>query len=384
MSITNSSIYFKDMNHTGLNDTVLNYGYRDIEKRADYCNMTDNGNANGTDHDLYTVNLTAHAHDTRNDAAEWIVQNCELYVIPVVLCVGILGNCLCIIGLRHLRQRLPLVEQQDACGLLCLAISDLGFCLVGVLSFLFQQTTSHRVLAYYFDNYRAPMLNLFILSSTWLIIVIALSRLKVIGDPLKTRKHACVTQRSWIYCAVFVFSIIFTLPQFFHFWIVQGPCLSNCYCFYRVQLFPHFLWYHVAWHFCGTILPCGLLVYANCALIHKINRSMRRNSSKRCSKSMITVILVLMISLFILLVLPSMIMTLLILKLDLTPLLRVATSVTNFMQSVYFACNFVLYLTISRKFRDSLLTSLCCLGASRTHRNSRYKYEMEMIQKESN
>ena len=322
-----------------------------------------------------------------NTTAQWIIHTCEVYIIPAILCMGILGNGLCVLGLRsaRLRHRLSPVEQRATSGLLCLAISDMAFCFIGALTIIFPPyyssnwiSSNVRIIAFYYDNYRATMLSVFLLSSTWLTVIISLLRIR----GLKSYKFKHKQAYRWIYGSVFIISGVITVPQFLNIVIKYGPCFPDCYCFYRVPGFPHFIWYHVIWHIYGTILPCGLLIYANCKLIHKMNKNLSSNS-QRHSTSKITLILVLMISLFMLLVLPSMIVTFVLsFAFYQSECIRIAVTVTNLLQAIHFACHFVLYVAISRQFRHSLSATLCCwCAASTPQRHSRYRYDMEEVKK---
>ena len=366
-NLFNRTDFFKDTNL--YNDTNLLSMHRNNTEILNSTNFE-----NSTDH-LPIIDMTA----------QWIIRTCEMYILPAILCMGILGNGLCVIGLRsaRLRHRLSPIEQQDASGLLCLAISDMAFCFVGALTIIFPPyyisrwtSSSMMIISFYYDNYRIPMLNVFILSSTWLTVIISLSKIR----GLKSYKVKHKQAYRWICSLVFIISIMLTLPQFLNIVIKHGPCSPECYCYYIVPGFPHFIWYRVIWHIYGTFLPCGLLIYANCKLIYKMNKNLSSNS-QRHSTSKITLILVLMISLFMLLVLPSMILTLVLsFVLYQSECMRIAVAVTNLLQAIHFACHFVLYVAISRQFRHSLSATLCCCcRASTPQRHSRYRYEMEVV-----
>ncbi len=68
-------------------------------------------------------------------------------------------------------------------GLIALAVSDLLFCMIGApAAFLTLYTvqpgskTIIRILVFFYDTFKLPLLNVFLFSSTWLTVAISIER----------------------------------------------------------------------------------------------------------------------------------------------------------------------------------------------------------------
>ena len=315
----------------------------------------------------------------------YIQQICEKVITPLFLLFGIIGNAASVAVLRRkrLRHSFDEVEQSATSGLVCLALSDMSFCIIGLMSVLMpsypmelQESQVLAIIAMYYNNFKAPLLNIFLLTSTWLIIAVSVGRYLAISDPFNAKYAVTVIHKHSIQCVIFIVSILINLPQFLHFRIIHGPCYQGCYCYFRVPgLFRHIIWYYIIWHLIGTLLPLLILFYCNCHLLHQVYKSLH-GVSHRYSTSKITVILVGVISLFLVLVCPSMILTFLgnvrIKKYEIYNH-RIAVSVTNTLQSLNFAVNFILYSCISKQFRQIFLQLFRCRRSKITRVKTRYK-----------
>ena len=96
--------------------------------------------------------------------------------IPIVFAFGIVGNAVSVAVLRRkrLRHTFDEVEQSATSGLVCLALSDIAFCVIGLLpvimpakaSLFVKNPNAWAVVAIYYNNYKGPLLNIFLLTST--------------------------------------------------------------------------------------------------------------------------------------------------------------------------------------------------------------------------
>ena len=340
-----------------------------------YFNHTDDNIYNASIRDLQ---LNYSTHDTyankQQHKVEQIQYICDQIINPAILCFGIIGNATSVAVLRRkrLRHSFDEVEQSATSGLVYLALSDAAFCAIGLLAVLMpsrytvlNDSSTWAVASMYYNNFKGPLLNIFLLTSTWLIIVISVGRYMAIADPFNAKFAISVKHKHVIPLIIFFLSLVINIPQFLHFRIIHGDCYDGCYCYFVVPgLFHNFIWYHIVWHIIGTLTPLVILIYCNCRLLYQVYRSLN-GSPHRYSTSKITVILVSIITLFLVLVCPSMILTFLstvtrhrdhmaIYR------LRIAVSITNTLQSLNFAINFVLYSCISKQFRQMLIQTISC------------------------
>ena len=342
-----------------------------------------NREINQTLGDINPNNFTIYAMPVLNDttiegndtySVKQIQYLCDEVINPIILFFGVIGNAASVAVLRRkrLRHSIDEVEQSATSGLVCLALSDTAFCAIGLIAVLMpsqyttlQDSTTWALISMYYTNFKAPLLNIFMLTSTWMIIVTSIGRYMAIADPFNAKFLVSVKHKYILPAAIFFISLLINFPQFMFFRIVHGSCYDGCYCYFRVPgLFHNSTWYHIIWHIIGTLIPLVILIYCNCRLLYQVYRSLH-GSPHRYSTSKITVILVSIITLFLVLVCPSMILTFLS---NVTQhrddvaiyRLRIAVSITNTLQSLNFAINFVLYSCISKQFRQMLLQTLCC------------------------
>ena len=128
--------------------------------------------------------------------------------------------------------------------------------------------------------------------------------------------------------------------------------------------------YRAAWATLGAFIPLVILGFCNIRLITEVSRSKARYSADRgkYTTSRITIILIAIIVLHVLLVCPSLILSFLVdtiaNKKDRHELYRYLTAlvITNVMQTVNFAINFILYCIISKSFRENLKGRTCNLA----------------------
>jgi len=111
-------------------------------------------------------------------------------ILPTVFYLGIFGNIfnLLLLGARRMRdERRSGMERSAVAGLRALAVSDMMFCIVGALAhFVNLLLESDRlqelskspwvVGAYYYYEHRGAFLNVFIFTSTWLIVLVSVER----------------------------------------------------------------------------------------------------------------------------------------------------------------------------------------------------------------
>ena len=338
---------------------------------------------NGTSVSSVIDNATSDAGTLPSDPLVQLQFHAYSIALPIVLLLGFIGNGLNIMVLTRSRFRHSL-DESEQCAAVCMlamAVSDLAFCLVGLPSPLLSRHVSMKagantlqMIAFYYATYRTPMMNLFLFSSTWLVVVVALERYLAVCRPF-TRGHHRLRNYAIVAVSVFITSILFNLPGFLKYEIKLRPCLDGGRCYiamltslYQSTGFRRF--YRGMWLALGALLPLVVMAICNAHLLSAIFRSRQRNriegAENRYSVSRITVILVLIVTLFLILVFPS---TLLGFIGDMVLPhedkhyfgYQVAIVAFNFTQAVYFALNFVLYCSVSRAFRESVGCPPMCL-----------------------
>ena len=284
-------------------------------------------------------------------------------VLPVVFTIGIIGNTLNLVVFcrQRIRRGLGHIERSATAGLVSLAVSDLLFCLVGLPSVIQSES-----IAFYYRMYRSALVNIFLFSSTWVIVLISLERYLAICWPFKARVWIRVHRTIAIHATVFVVAIILNIPLFLRYrGVHQMPC-GACVCsiwlpgFYlRQKTFAHA--HRIVYSILGTVLPLLLLIFTNCCLIRELYQarvSSTSSTEERSSSNRTTVTLIAIVLLFLFLVFPSMILEFLQINFD-SPISRLASLITNLTQAIKFSCNFLLYCALNKQFRQHMSRWRC-------------------------
>ena len=135
--------------------------------------------------------------------------------------------------------------------------------------------------------------------------------------------------------------------------------------------------YRAAWAILEAFVPLIIMTFCNTRLIIEVSRSKARYSMERAkyTTSRITIILIAIIVLHAVLVCPSLIISFFIdffaNRADKSEYYKYLTAmvITNVMQTINFAINFILYCIISKTFRENLKGRTCNL--SKIHSNLR-------------
>ena len=312
------------------------------------------------------------------------VENiCYGIILPIILFFGVVGNILNIVVFTRGRFRHTLddIERSAATGLVALAISDLCFCAVALPGpFLLPKrrfsTSWVEIVGLYYNVYSDPVLNVFLCSSTWLVVVVSLERYIAVCHPLGARGRIKVWKTILADIVVFAVSIGFNFPQFKKWEIMTAMCQPDCQCYYSMisLLYQNDSFrkiYKVLCFFLAGILPLAFLAFCNIRLLLEIYRSKRltenqRDSHDRYCTSRITVILITIIFLYFVLVVPSVFLEFFTNLIVSTPgnreyyIYKTTIVLTNVGQTIYFAMNFILYCSLSRPFRENLSSQIPC------------------------
>ncbi|ELT87612.1 hypothetical protein CAPTEDRAFT_209818 [Capitella teleta] len=299
-------------------------------------------------------------------------------VIPVIFTLGIFGNLvsLAVFCQKNQNTAADHVEHSATVGLITLAASDLLFCLVGFPAVFLGlhgggQTT---LVGFYYTVYRSAFANVFLFTSTWLIVLISAERFIGVCFPFPARSIIRVPRTLTAHALVFVVSLVVNLPLFFKWKIREIPCYNACFCYVREPSWllrhKHFEKVHIMlWFSFGTFIPLFVLVFCNACILRAIYRGRRataatNNAHEAQALQRITWTLLSIVFCYLLLVCPSTLLHFFSIT-KLTKLgmyTQVAVVVTNLMQAIKFSCNFLLYCAIHRRFRQALALRLACLG----------------------
>ena len=363
--------------------------------------------------------------------------------VPAVSLFGIAGNVLNLVVLtrKQLQRSMDRMEKSVQMGLVALAVSDTVVCLMYFIAWLVVDrmlyTRHDSLLVLYYNTYQEPLLNIFLLSSTWLTVTMALARYAAVCYPLHARSFISLRGTRLAIAGVFVGSAAFNLPRFWHYAARRDPCpdldgsgtVDACpSCYYHVKVTgalygdKTFVFvYSFACSVVGIFVPLVVLTLCNVCLVRALRRSHRLQKLCRANRPTagekeprhrITPTLVGLIVLFTLLVGPSEILAFFrdhVLAAGngnvgggggggggadgSSPtsssrylVYSTATVVTNFMQLINFAVNFVLYCVVNVQFRRTVRDAVCCAcfcrrrrGDGRQRRDGRRSVERPMM-----
>ena len=322
---------------------------------------------------------------------------------PLVLAFGVVGNALNLIVLarKRFRKGLDHVERSALTGLIFLAVSDILFCVVGLPgAFLIQNghaplALPRTVSGMYYRIYRSGLLNMFIFSSTWMIVFVSVERYLAICHPFKARNIIRINRSITLYLSLLALSVILNIPLFFKHEIISTPCLvePECVCYvisptaFYMEHRLLFRAHEVTWCILGTVVPFFLLLLANYKLIVSIGNvpppvGISEDDRHKEAVFRINVTLVVMVITFLALVGPSMALTFL----STFPLLskdttrhygfQIALLLANFCQALKFASNFVLYCVTNKEFRFEVASVICRATLRRQSQTTSQRYRI--------
>ena len=315
-------------------------------------------------------------------------------VIPLVCFLGIIGNIFNIIVLtrRRMVSSLDRLGRSAYHGLVALALSDLLFC-VTVLPLVIiplvesdSQEWLHFAMVY--RSLGVSLINLFLMSSTWLVVLTAVTRYMAVIRPLETRLGPCSKNTIPLIACIFIFSFLVSLPHFIH--MDVNPCWHPDvgqtwqyeYIFHidtsrNIEFYMRWVWPVIA-----DFIPICVLIFCNVMLVRQLRAAaaQRRHScpgqNVRETSKRITTTLVCIILMQLLLVTPGEL-----LKYS-NPysrgwIGRVIADITNVMQTMNFASNFLLYLAVNVNFRKTVKVILFEKWRCKRSKRSLYRRKAE-------
>ena len=295
-------------------------------------------------------------------------------ITPSICVFGIIGNFMNLLILTH-RRLLATdghIEESAYCGMAALAMSDFAYCVVALIkantntegNFIFN-ATDIGVYIIYIQTY---LQNLLSYVSTWFTVVITVGRYVAICHPIRARFSIFKTATKIAIAVVLVAWVGLCLPDLWHYDLVRIEASANHSSLIFLDqgaLYKHpklHIGFGYIWHVLGFIVPVITMSYCNIQLIRALRRSRRLreehgNQPAAVKQEMsLTATLVLIVLLFFILVSPSEILhfsSFLVGSEDIRQH-DLLTAITNALNTLNFATNFLLYLGVNVHFRRTL------------------------------
>ena len=321
---------------------------------------------------------SAAPHDTQRQHDLWFSIG-----LGVICLFGFVANCLNLVVLanRRITSRLDCIGKSVNNGLMALALSDLLFCVVA-FPHCFMTIKEYELLmkredimGIYYKMYGVALINLFQMSSMWLVVVLAVARYFGVADPLHAHSRIWTTHMPYAIIAVYLFSLLITLPMFIDFEVKPCQGQGDSRLYYKQTVFDSEaismgIGYYIRWIWpvIANFVPGLFLIVFNLLLVKQLHikrerhlrRSTSRDSRKSCNR-VVTVTLVSIVAMSIVLVAPPEVLR------YVDPFKKwgrtgvIIAKVANLLQSLNFALNFILYCFVNAHFRkttQSLFTQL--------------------------
>ena len=239
-----------------------------------------------------------------------------------------------------------------------------------------------------------PLINVFLITSTYLIAFAAIIRYVAVVIPFRSRNNRCIKHIGIVSLLIFCFVTLVTSPQFLFYEIVSFNMTINntnslvlyslgtrlnqqntlLFAGYINQVFPVL----------SSFLPCLVLIAFNVGLIYRLQRAkMARRyvcngqqitstsaANRGCSRRL-TITLILMFTAHIVLVAPSEVIKYFAFYDWADQLGDIIACVLNLTQACNFALNFVLFISTNSSFRSTFCQMIFRLfGCKKKRRNS--------------
>ncbi len=319
-----------------------------------------------------------------------IIEDIEHFLysrLLIVICVfGLLGNLLNILVLtrKGLQKTVCRMEKSVHASLIGLAMSDMIFCLLLLPHAWIERKGfyfSSQCFALFYKVYSSGLINIFIMSSTWMTVIMAASRYLAICHPLQARAVIGMTFAKTSGGLVFLFCILLNLPKFLMEKIDKMDCMEGWTVYYRapgfLRRYPNidrtYLWVYFTM---GIFIPILVLSFCNLHLIKALRQA--NEMRKRYNQTMLhvdgthrfTFTLIIIVIMYILLVTPAEMVNfmkvIVINNSTLTQRHNLIVAVVNTLQAVNFAFNYILYCIVNVHFRQTMREMWCQTNGKNT------------------
>ena len=209
-------------------------------------------------------------------------------------------------------------------GLIALAVADMFFCVSTFPSTFLPVDYEFETKGFlmYYACYCTVVINIFILTSTWLTVTMSIERYLPICHPLRSLNIITLSRTKLVISLVYLLSVVFNIPILWKYDIRERLCSNSTY--YMVEqlhvlneTFDHV--YRILWAVLGNFVPLLLMLVCNVGLMRQIHQSfvMRRQMinestgvnrqphSEQEINNRITITLIAIVVMFLVLVAPS-------------------------------------------------------------------------------
>ena len=302
-------------------------------------------------------------------------------VLPVICACGILGIMLTVIVLSRKN-----MKTSTNCYLIALAIADLLFLIIFATYLptkspsLMQDSHAYSIFAIYI-SYAVILMNVFLISSSWLTVMLAIERYIAICRPFLAARVCTATKARVFIVLIFVLALLCRLPNFWELRIATAfNPETNQTVIYHEQTSLSFNEDYMAvypWLVDGvlsSILPFLLLLVLNVRLIWEVRKStlyIQRNMGGSSTGTIqreelqITVMLISVIIVFFICQAPYVSYTVVVsinkYELHAGPGFLLFRDLATMLLVLKSAVNFILYCWFSEKFWATL-KKIFCLG----------------------
>ena len=233
------------------------------------------------------------------------------------------------------------------------------------------------------------MINVFLITSTYLVVLTAIIRYFAVASPFRGRNNNCVKYSGFVSGLVFCVVILTVLPQFLHSQIVPeitinsdnttetSYTLRSRFNQQHTEVIHNYI--NRIYPLLSSFLPCTVLIFFNIGLIYQLQRA---NTARRyvcvgqqitanggCS-CRLTVTLILMFTAHVVLVAPSDVVKYFAFYQMDNQLGDIIACVLNLSQACNFALNFILFVSLNSSFRDTFCQMIAHLFGCKKRRHS--------------
>jgi len=289
----------------------------------------------------------------------------ELYLISVFCLIGLMGNIVVLVVLRRDHER-----REPMMLLQFLAVADAMYLLIAVFRYPTKYLMPDYNMYMNMQLYIFPMLKTAQSICIWMMLLVTIDRYVYVCVPLRAIQILSPRNRRLLAVLVIICGILYNLPRFFDSCIMtfKNACTGQILLSQKVyaQKFNHKLYFDLYMNAAYLIFlyigPLVTLAVLNTKLVRAIKHSRKRHNSIGAhtdnNESNATLVLIVIVVVFIVCETPELIVTILS-NLDRwserinisMPLLRIFSTVNEFLMVINSSSNFFIYIAFGQRFR---------------------------------
>ncbi|XP_062611367.1 FMRFamide receptor-like [Saccostrea cucullata] len=308
----------------------------------------------------------------------------------IIAAYGIIGNILAILVLRH-----RLMRSSTSYYLISLAVYDTGVLLAMILLFALPTIYLEKALlmeyffaSKYMNQYLYPLALVAQTGTVYTTVGFTIERYIAVCHPLKAANTCTKSRTKRIIILIFVCSVIYNVPRFFEFTVVETwnpnlnrsvpevmtTTLGNNKDFRKV----YFICLHLIVMFLAPFVLISILNIQLMRAVKNAKKTRNRMSTNAAKEANLTIMLIAVIVVFLICQLPSIADNILFTIFD-QGVLQCSlhyvhlTSISNLMVTVNSAVNFILYCVFGKRFRRVFIKIVYYPWK---RKSTRYKYTL--------